>query len=281
MKNQLRFVTFVVAGALALVGVTGTADAGRGGSAERIMNAKATGSVDAIIAEVERAERLTCDRCVPVVMDLLDDDRYEVREVAGWWFARRAKLKVELAARATTDLAGSDSRLARNGADLLGAFMHPGAVSALTAAAGRTSLSADARLAAVRALGMIGHPAGRAGVTTGLGDADASVRLTALDAWPRLRDVSDAAPVVALLTDADARVRAAAAGVIGGERDRSGRAGLEAVLAGDADANARRNAAWALGQLGDAASRPALTAATTDPSPLVRSTAKAALTALR
>jgi hypothetical protein len=222
MKNQLRFVTFVVAGALALVGVTGTADAGRGGSAERIMNAKATGSVDAIIAEVERAERLTCDRCVPVVMDLLDDDRYEVREVAGWWFARRAKLKVELAARATTDLAGSDSRLARNGADLLGAFMHPGAVSALTAAAGRTSLSADARLAAVRALGMIGHPAGRAGVTTGLGDADASVRLTALDAWPRLRDVSDAAPVVALLTDADARVRAAAAGVIGGERDRSG-----------------------------------------------------------
>ena len=281
MKNQLRFVTFVVAGALALVGVTGTADAGRGGSAERITNAKATGSVDAIIAEVERAERLTCDRCVPVVMDLLDDDRYEVREVAGWWFARRAKLKVELTARATADLAGSDSRLARNGADLLGAFMHPGAVSALTAAAGRTSLTAEARLAAVRALGMIGHPAGRAGVVTGLTDADAGVRLTALDAWPRLRDVSDAAPVVALLTDADARVRAAAAGVIGGERDASGRAGLEAVLASDADANARRNPAWALGQIGDAASRAALTAATTDPSPLVRSTAKAALVALR
>lgn len=282
MKTQLRLASLVSAGALAaLVGLTAPALAGRGGSAERIANAQATGSVDAIIAEVERAERLTCDRCVPVVMDLLDDDRYEVREVAAWWFARRAKLKVELSARATTDLAGSDSRMARNGADLLGAFMDPRAVSTLTAAVGRTALSADARLAAVRALGMIGHPAGRAGVTTGLSDADASVRLAALDAWPRLRTVSDAAPVVALLADGDARVRAAAAGVIGGERDASGRAQLEQVLTSDTDANVRRNAAWALGQLGDAASRPALSAATTDPSPLVRATAKAALTALR
>nr|MBA3817892.1 HEAT repeat domain-containing protein [Deltaproteobacteria bacterium] len=50
---------------------------------------------------------------------------------------------------------------------------------------------------------------------------------------------------------------------------------------GDTDAFVRRNAAWALGRLGDAASRSALTRATTDLSGLVRMTAKAALAQLR
>ncbi|MBK9032928.1 MAG: HEAT repeat domain-containing protein [Myxococcales bacterium] len=282
MKNQLRLVSFVSAGVAAIVlGLASPAVAGRGGSASRIANATNTGSVDAIIAEVERAERLPCDACVPIVMDLLDHDRYEVREVAAWWFARRANLRVELAARATSDLAGTDSRLARNSADLLGAFMHPQAIPALTAAVGRTDLSADARAAAVRALGMIGHLNGRAGLTAALGDADVDVRLMAVTTWVQLRAQPDAAPVVARIADTDARVRAAAAGVVGSLRDASGRGALEGALASDADANVRRNAAWALGQIGDPASRPALVAATTDASALVRSTAKAALFALR
>ncbi|MBL8622020.1 MAG: HEAT repeat domain-containing protein [Myxococcales bacterium] len=279
MNTQLRLSTFVATALL--VGLASPALAGRGGSAARIQGAAATGSVDAIVAEVERAERLTCDACIPVVMDLLDHDRYEVREVAGWWFARHAALRTELAARATTDLAGADSRLARNGADLLGAFMHPSAIPALTAAIGRTDLSAEARLAAVRALGMIGHPNGKAGLTAALGDSDASVRLEALTDWAKLRKVTDAAPVVARVNDGDARVRAAAAGVIGTLRFAGGRAALEAVLASDADANVRRNAAWALGQIGDPASRAALVAAQGDASALVRSTATAATYALR
>ena len=277
-----KLVSLLSAGVAALVlGFASPADAGRGGSASRITTAAATGSVDAIVAEVERAERLPCDACVPVVMDLLDHDRYEVREVAGWWFARRANLRTELATRATADLAGGDSRLARNGADLLGSFMHPSAIPALTAAVGRTQLTAEARLAAVRALGMIGHPRGQAALTTALADSDASVRLQAVVSWTQLRGQRAAAPVVALITDGDARVRAAAAGTVGTVRDASGRAALETALASDSDANVRRNAAWALGQIGDPASRAALTAAGSDASTLVRSTARAALFALR
>jgi HEAT repeat protein len=59
------------------------------------------------------------------------------------------------------------------------------------------------------------------------------------------------------------------------------RVALEAVLASDADSAVRRNAAWALGRIGDAASRDALRAATTDASSLVRTTAKVAMGKLR
>ena len=73
-------------------------------------------------------------------------------------------------------------------------------------------------------------------------------------------------------------MRQAAAGVVGrdahAERPRLARTVL---VASDADANVRRNAAWALGQLGQNASRAALTKAVGDPSGLVNMTAKVAL----
>ena len=83
-----------IAGVLALG--AGTAQAGRGGSAARINDAIASGSADAIIAEVERAERLTCPACVEPLMELLESPRYELREVAAWWFARRPVIKAQL-----------------------------------------------------------------------------------------------------------------------------------------------------------------------------------------
>ena len=67
--------------------------AGVGGSAEKIRSAVASGSVDAIVAEVERAEGLACDACVQIVTNLTEDSRYQVREVAAWWFAKRPALK--------------------------------------------------------------------------------------------------------------------------------------------------------------------------------------------
>lgn len=272
------FLAAAVAGALALTG--GTAEAGRGGSAARIQNAVSTGSVDAIIAELERAERLICDACTPTVLDLLDHDRYELREAAAWWIARRPVLKTQLTERSVADLAGSDSRLARNAADILGTFRHPQAIPALAAAVVRTDLSPEARMAAARALGTIGHRNANAALTAAMSDSDASVRFAAATSWLQVRKQAAAAPVIGLIGDADATVRAKAAGVVGELRDANGRAALEAALAGDADANVRRNAAWALGRIGDSASRAALTAATTDPSSLVRQTAKAALAGL-
>ncbi|HVK73842.1 MAG TPA: HEAT repeat domain-containing protein [Kofleriaceae bacterium] len=281
MTRTIRTSHLLAAAVVGLLTFTSTAHAGRGGSAARIQNAVQTGSVDAIIAELERSERLICDACTPSVLDLLDHERYELREAAAWWIARRPALKAQLTERSLADLAGGDARLARNAADVLGTFRHPQAIDALAAAATRTSLGAEARMAAVRALGTIGHLRAKAALTAAMGDADATVRLAAVDAWAKLRHQDGAAPAVALIGDGDAAVRARAAAVVGRYREAGGRAALEAALTGDADPNVRRNAAWALGQLGDAASRPALTAATADASSLVRATAKAALAGLR
>jgi len=168
-----NFLAAAVVGLLTVA--TGTAHAGRGGSAARIQNAVATGSVDAIVAELERAERLICDACTPTVLDLIDNDRYELREAAAWWIARRPVLKAQLNERSTTDLAGADSRLARNAADVLGTFRHPQAIPALAAAAARTDHSAEARMAAVRALGTIGHRNANTALTAAMGIGRAHV----------------------------------------------------------------------------------------------------------
>ena len=271
---------FLATVALALATTAGVAHAGRGGSASRIRNAVQSGSVDAIVAEVERTERLTCPGCIETVTDLLDDDRYQVREVAAWWFAKRPVLAQQMRDRSITDVAGTDSRLARNGADFLGTLRHPSAIPALSAAATRAALDAEARRAAVRALGTIGHPNADPALTAAMRDADAGVRLQAVTAWLDIRSQRGAAPAVALIGDGDAAVRAKAAGVVGELREASARAALEAALAGDADPSVRRNAAWALGRIGDRASQPALEAAMNDRSPLVGGVARAALAAL-
>jgi HEAT repeat protein len=277
------FRSFVAAAActLMIAGAAGTAHAGRGGSAARIRNAIATGSSDAIIAEIERAERLVCSACVEPVEGLLDDERYEVREVAAWWMARRPMLKVELTERSITDLAGSDAKHVRNAADILGTFRHPQAIPALNAAAARSDLTVEARVHIVKALGTIGDASGNAGIEVGLADQDATVRSAAIDAWLAIRHQQGAAPLVPLIGDSDAGVRARAAAVAGSMREASARAALETRLSSDPDPMVRRNAAWSLGRLGDAASRSALQAASRDPSSLVRNTAKVSLSLLR
>jgi len=277
--KTISLLAAAIAGTLTLA--SGTATAGRGGSAARIKDAIRSGSVDAIVAEVERAERLTCPGCVEPLMEALDDSRYEVREVAAWWFARRPSVAASFIDRSMTDLTGTDGKLARNAADFLGVFANAKHVAPLSAALARTDLSSEARAHAALALGRIGtkgaDPALAAAMTTG----DATVKVAAIQAWLAIRNQTGAAPIAALVRDADANVRAQAAGAVGRLREASARAALEVVLASDADAVVRRNAAWALGRIGDPGSRAALTAAANDPSPLVGATAKAALAALR
>ena len=282
MKTMsMNVLAAAIAGTLALGTLgTGPAHAGRGGSAGRIKDAIRTGSVDAIIAEVERAERLTCPGCVEPLMELLESDRYELREAAAWWFARRPVIKARLSEDSVTALRGADSTAARNAADILGTFRHPQAVPALNTAIANRALSGAARAAAARALGLIGHRDGTAGLTAALGDPDAGVRWAAIDAWPLIRGQVGAAPIAARLADGDASVRARAAAVVGKRREPTARGAHEAAVTADTDPEVRRNAAWALGELGDAASRPALTAALTDRSGLVRRTAQAALAGL-
>jgi len=268
---------------LVLIALVAPAQAGRGGSYLKILGAYNNGSSDAIVAELERAENLPCNSiCVDFVATLTQDDRYEVRQAAAWWFARRPGPAGALRQDAIDTLTTTtDTIEARNAADVLGTFERPVAIPVLTGAIARTDLGVEARVAIARALGDIGHPAAISGIGIALSDSDAGVRLQAVEAWGQIRFQTDAAPVVALATDSDVLVRRAAIGIIGKFADATARGALEDAVVNDDDPAVRRNAAWSLGRIGDAASRDVLEVATQDDSPLVRNTAKNAIRSLR
>ena len=273
-KIQLAAVAF------AIIASASVASAGRGGSASKIRNAVATGSVDAIIAEIERAEHLVCQDCGDILTNLLDHDRYEVRQAAAWWFAKRPSVKTVYVTQMTDDLSSGTPRVVRNAADFLGTVKARGSIPALTTAY-RGMGDAEARRHIIRGVGRIGSQAGNALLVEGMADADASVRTEAVRWYRDILQQTDATPMVSLLADADETVRANAATSIGGLRGAVGRAQLEELVVNDPSAVVRRNAAWALGRIGDAASRDALTTAKNDASGLVRRTAAAALGQLR
>ncbi|MEZ4368908.1 MAG: HEAT repeat domain-containing protein [Kofleriaceae bacterium] len=278
IRTSLAALTSLALGAALVVGAAPAA-AGVGGSANKVRSAVASGSVDAILAEVERVERKICNDCIEPITALLEHARYEVREVAAWWFAKRPGLKDAMIEQMVDDLAGG-SLMVRNAADFLGTVKALPSIPVLTDLAVRADLSAEARQHVVRALGKMGHASANPAIEAAFADADATVRAEAVDAWHAILYQQGAAAMVDLLDDADALVRAKAAAVIGSLREASARVALEAVLASDVDPSARRNAAWALGRLGQAASRPALEAAMSDASSLVRNTARVALAAL-
>lgn len=273
IRIQLAAAALVLCGAL-------SASAGVGGSAEKIRSAVASGSVDAIIAEVERAEGLACEACIQVVTNLTEDARYPVREVAAWWFAKRPAMKNMLAEQFDRELLTGGTLKVRNAADFLGATMTYTSLPNLGAAI-RRDVGAEAKLAIVRAIAVLGHKNGDDALAVAMTDRDAGVRAAAAGAWREISGQADAGPVVGLLADPDAGVRAEAATVVGALKASAGRAGLETLVVSDASPVVRRNAAWALGKLGQAASRDALVKASTDASSLVRMTAKASLALLR
>lgn len=276
MKNIA--IQLAAVGLLALT--PSAAFAGKGGSAAAIQAAIASGSSDAIAAELERTESLICEECVALVTPLTEDSRYAVREVAAWWFGRRPGLRDMLVDGFVADLPHGDTIKVRNAADFLGRTRTLSAIAPLRAAIHRSDLGVEARLAVVRAVGYLGHPSGNDVLVTAMADPDASVRGAAVTAWRGMFGQTTAAPVVPMLGDLDASVRAQAAAVVGAMGEQTGRAALEALVVGDVDPAVRRNAAWALGQLGNAASRAVLIQATSDKSGLVRGVAKASLAKL-
>ncbi len=281
MTNFKQMKTGLFTGLLALTLGASFANAGVGGSNAAIKAAAASGSTDAIIAEIERSEGLICAACVDTVTALTDHNSYVVREAAAWWFAKRPSLATMMTAQMVDDLALPDSRKVRNAADFIGSARSFNALGALATAMARTDINAEAKLAIVRAVGAMGKKSGNPVLAAGMQNADAGVRTQALLAWRDMRGQADAAPVVVLLGDADATVRSEAATVIGGFKQADGRAALEQLVVADSNATVRRNAAWALGKIGDRASRVALTTASQDKSPLVSGVARAALASLK
>ena len=280
MKDNKKLIRLlgIAAFSVACIAISAPVYAGRGATRAEVAGAVRTNNVDSIIAVLEKAENMISTRTtIELVEGLLSHEDYRAREVAAWWFARRAGHKTRLSLQAKDTLAGSDSLAIRNASDMLGTFRHPQAVTLLSQTAARTDISAEARHAAVRALGTIGHPAASDAIAAAMSDSDASVRLQAVLSWAEIRRQDNAVPVVSRLNDSDLMVRRTATAVIGKYKEASARAALEQLLVNDSDVLVRRNAAFALGRIGDRASRDLLgTVAENDESALVRAYAKRA-----
>jgi len=277
--------------ALAIGLFSATALAGKGSSSAAIQQAVQSGSVDSIVAELERAEHLPSNGAIDVVLPLVDHDSWRVRDAAGWWLARRG-VRTEVIAKMTARLTASDPVAARNAGDVLAAMRDYTTVPALQAYLQRP-LDEDSGVAAARAIGTIGHPTGITGLEGALASPLAKVRAQAAASLRSVRAVrgtqvaARTTALLPLLGDADADVRRQAATtlgfVAGAGGDTTGAvAALTPVVTTDANPAVRKAAAWALGQLRDGSARAALTQARgNDADPLVRSIANAALANLR
>jgi hypothetical protein len=258
------------------------AQAGTGGSPQAIQQAIAANSVDAIKAELERAEFLVCGACVDLVMPLVDHPNAQVRQVAAWWLARRAVAR-QVQTSMLTRLSQPDSTAALNAADVLGEMRYVSSIPALGAALSNPIFSGAARAEMAKALGTIGRPGGTPFLASALTDSDAQVRSASLVALRTIRGNRDGSVALPLVGDGDEGVRAQAVTTIGMFKYAGGASALTAALAGDPSVNVRKKAAWALGEIGASSSVAGgtlQTAATSDPSPLVRSLSRAALTKL-
>jgi HEAT repeat protein len=281
--SKSRVLAIVSVAALGItLGAARDAQAGRGGSSQAIRLAIQSGSVDAIQAELERAEFLVCGACADLVLPLIDHGDQRVRQVAAWWLSRRSVSRTVRLAMLTR-LSQPDSTAARNAADVLGEFHYVSSISALGAALSNPVYSGEARAAMARALGTINRPAAVAPLTAALASDDAQVRAASLAALRSIVGQRDAAAVVPLVGDADESVRAEAIWTLGTFRMTGAADALVVALKGDPSVKVRSRAAWALGAVRAdvAVAGPALEAAAkSDASPAVRSLAAVALTRL-
>lgn len=276
----MNTITKLAAVATTMCALASPSYAGKGGGAALIEAAVASGSQDAILAEVERSEGLICPECVQTVTNLIADSRFPVRKVAAWWFAKRPQLKELMVAQMVEDLSNGDAIHVRNAADFVGNVMEYTALPALRVAINRGGLTSDAKIAIVGAVGYMAHVNGNSILQTAMGDSDPTVRRAAVVAWRDILGQTSVTPVEPLLGDSDPGVRSVAATVVGAYADAGARSKLEQLVTTDTDSTVRRNAAWALGKIGSEASRQALTLASADQSGLVKNVARAALASL-
>ncbi len=276
MKTMNKFAAVALTLCLAA-----TANAGKGGSAGSIKAAVASGSTDAIIAEVERTEGLMCAECITAVQNLTADNRAPVREVAAWWYAKRPQLAAQMAVQMEKDLTG-DALHVRNAADFLGGIKELKSLPMLRTAMTSGNLNSDAKLALVGAVRSMAHVGGNPILEAAMTDGDSKVRIAAIDAWREvIHQDGNIGAIEARLGDSDSMVRAHAATVLGAKHDLNAHATLENLVVNDADPYVRRNAAYALGKIGSTESRAALELASGDSSGLVKNVAKAALSSLK
>jgi hypothetical protein len=282
MRTMTKLGIATFSAVLAVGAVSGTALAGHGGSYAAIRQAVDANSIDAIQAELERAEHLVCAGCTDLVVPLIDHPSYRVRQAAGWWLARRGVSHGPVYASMLNRLAQPDSLLARNAADVLGEFRAASAIPALSAGLTNPIFTGEARAAMAHALGQIGIHDVAAPLTQALGDRDPFVKAASLQALREVDGFHDGMVAVPLVQDPDPIVRGEAATTIGVMHTQGASPALVGALS-DPEVLVRKKAAWALGNVGAPAAiaGPALqTAAASDPNPFVRSLAQVAISKL-
>jgi HEAT repeat protein len=271
--------------AFAMILSGGVAQAGRGASTPGLKSAVLSGSEDAIVSEIERAEWLACTSCIAPIRALVDSDSQKVRDAAGWWLGKRG-VRDEVIATMTARFSAQDPIAARNAADVLRAMRDYNTLPALAAYV-QHPLDEESGAAAVRAIAAIGHPSSVGVLTGAFGSSLAGVRAAAAAAVRDLRapigkkTATDAQPLLPLLADANEGVRREAAMSAGFLQDRAAVSALAGLVASDSSAKVRKAAAWALGEIGDGAGVAALTTAQNDADALVRSVATGALHRLK
>jgi HEAT repeat protein len=274
-----------------VLALSSPAFAGFGSSSVAIKAAVQSGSVDAIVAELEKAEELPSRGAIDVVLPLVDHDSWRVRDAAGWWLTRRG-VRTQVIANMTARLQGADPIAARNAGDVLAAMRDFSTVPALSAFLGKP-LDEDSGIAVAKALGAIGHPTAVTALSSALGSPLAGVRAQSAASLREVRAprgakvAASTAVVLPLVGDADANVRRQAIMTIGFIAQSGGDAAgavtaLSSAATGDPAATVRKAAAWALGELKDGTARAALQQVqANDTDGLVRSIASAALANLR
>ncbi len=269
----------ILAGLCAFVIGMPVAQAGKGASYLSIRNAIHSGSVDAILAEVERAEKLPCGSCIDLVTPLIDHDDARVRDVAAWWLAKRA-IRAKVRDDMFTRLQSGNTVSARNAAEVLGRFMHPDAFLPLETAMHDGSLGEEARAAAATAIGTIGAPGGKEILEGAVTSESPAVRAAAAQALRHIRTNTEAVAVVSLLSDTHEEVVHQAALTVGALQEAVAVPDLMAVVSDPAayGVSTRKAAAWALGKIGDPSAQSVLAdVADNDPDMLVRGAARVAL----
>lgn len=232
---------------------------------------------------LEHGEKVECLSCIPVVSRLLYDSNAKTREISAWWLRRRVfgvfgKGEIYSQVLSTlNDTSQSDLRRS-HAANALGEFLNPAAVPSVARAA-RSDTSPRVRLSAVAALQRLNNEGPGQELGLALADGSEDVRLAALHAAINVNVFSSADKVVERFGDESALVRRRAAEAVGAMRLADAVMGLVALAAEGSEASpeVRSAAVWALGQIADPQAKPAVQAALSDASSLVRDSARIAL----
>jgi hypothetical protein len=232
---------------------------------------------------LEHGEKVECLSCIPVVSRLLFDSNAKTREISAWWLRRRVfgvfgKGEVYSQVLATLSDPQQSELRRSHAANAIGEFLNPAGVPAVAKAA-ISDASVRVRKSAVAALERLNNegPGGELGLA--LADADPGVRLAALHAATGVNLFSGVEQLVERFGDSSALVRRGAAEAVGAMHVSDAVMGL-VILAGEAgepDARVRSAAVWALGQIAEPEGKPAVQAALSDSSSLVRDSARIAL----